>query len=192
MNNIKIMTIKLLVISSIAALALGVVNSLTAPKIAELEKKNKIEALTKLTDRGVADPSGETILIDNEDISSYFPVEDSGEVISYILYLKSKGYGGMMTVMASYDLEGSLIDAILMNNQETPGFGKEAEKDGYMNNFKGLGSDKRPLPSYTYEVKNSDVVTGATITFMGISKSLIIGSDFVKGGLKWKFLQKES
>lgn len=183
MNNVKVMSLKLLAIAGVAALVLGVVNAFTSPRIAEIERDAKIEALGNLIQEGTADPDSEVFLEDHDVIKSYFTIENSGKVTGYILSLNAKGYGGAMGVMASYTKDGDIINSILMANQETPGFGKKAEKQEYMDVFKGKGRDGNPIPEYTYQVDNTDVVSSATITFMGLSKALVSGSDFVKGGL---------
>lgn len=184
MNNIKVMTLKLLVIAAVAAFVLGVVNAFTSPKIASLEKEAKIAALGELTDVGRSNPDSESIVDGNEYINSFFTIEDSSGLIGYIVNLTGKGYGGAMTIMASYNLDGSIIRAVLMNNGETPGFGKKFENPEIIGVFNGTGSDLNPVPAFTYEVSDSDAVSSATISFMGISKALTAGSDFVKGGAK--------
>ena len=185
MNKTLNMALKLLVICSTAAFALGVVNAMTAPEIQRLEDEAKAKALSKIITSGEADSNGEIKIENNEVVSSYYDITENGNIIGYILYLKAKGYGGNMTVMASYTLEGDVIGTVLMNNAETPGFGKKAEKDGYMDKFIGRGSNGNPIPTLSYQVEETvDTVTGATITFMGISSALEYGSDFVKGGLK--------
>lgn len=185
MNKTLNMALKLLIICSAAALALGVVNALTAPEIKRLEDVAKATALNELTNKGKADSNKEIIVEGNETVSSYYVIEDGNDTIGYILYLTAKGYGGLMTVMASYTTDGNVIGAVLMNNSETPGFGKKAEKDGYMDKFISHGSEGNPIPLYSYQVEEEvDTVTGATITFMGVSTSIKEGSDFVKGGLK--------
>lgn len=178
MNKTLFMALRLLIICGIAALALGVVNALTAPEIVKLEEESKDTTLSSLLERGRVNSNRENIVKNSEVISSYYEILEAGEVIGYVLYLNAKGYGGPMKIMAAYTLGGRVINARLMANQETPGFGKNAEKAGYMDIF------KRDIPKFKYELKNPDVVSGATITFMGISSSLQIGSDFVKGGLK--------
>ncbi|QEN03804.1 FMN-binding protein [Thiospirochaeta perfilievii] len=185
MNKTLNMALKLLVICAAAAFALGVVNAFTAPEIKKLEDEAKAKALSDLVESGYADPNKEVIVQDNSTVSSYYLIEKDIETIGYILYLKAKGYGGMMTVMASYKLDGSLIGSVLMENSETPGFGKKAEKPDYMRKFIGRGGRDNPIPLFSYQVEEEvDTVSGATITFMGVSSALKNGSDFVKGGLK--------
>lgn len=178
MSNTVNMTLKLLIICAVAALLLGVVNAFTAPEIKKLEDAAKAEALAALIDKGKADPNKEVEVDNNDNVSSYYLIKDGNATAGYILYLNSKGYGGPMKVMASYNIDGTIINAKLMANQETPGFGKNAEKPGYMDIFKNKSNSEIPL--YTYEVDDPDVVSGATITFMGIADSLKKGSDFIR------------
>lgn len=184
MNNVKVMSLKLLAIAGVAALVLGVVNAFTAPRIAEIEREAKIEALGNLIDQGVATPDSEVFVEGHTVINSYFTIESSEEVIGYILSLNAKGYGGNMKLMASYRLDGSIIRSILMSNSETPGFGKKFENEDVISVFENTGSDSNPVPAFVYQVSNTDAVSSATISFMGISSSLTVGSDFVKGGMK--------
>lgn len=184
MSKIVSMSLKLLTICAAAAFALGVVNALTAPEIKKLEDSAKVKALGELIKTGVADPASESFVEGHDYVSSVFEIKDGGSVTGYILNLKAKGYGGIMTVMASYKSNGEVINAVLMANAETPGFGKKAEKDGYMDKFVGRGADGKPLPLFAYEVEETvDTVTGATITFMGISSAIKSGSDYIKGGM---------
>ena len=87
-----------------------------------------------------------------------------------------------MDIIASYSLDGSIMAAKLTTNSESPGIGKKAENDWYMDMFKGLGADdpipvsKNDLPS-----EQSALISGASITFSGITAALRSGSEFVKG-----------
>ena len=58
----------------------------------------------------------------------------------------------------------------------------KAENDNYMKIFAGTGSASVPVPTKKTMLSNADaaVVSGASITFGGISKALANGSDFVK------------
>ena len=99
----------------------------------------------------------------------------------YILTLRGDGYAGDLKILANYEKSGKLLACVLMDNQETPGLGKEAEKTEYMEKFKGFGEDK-PVPSKKgmLSAEDADAVGGATITFTGIGKALDYGSNYVK------------
>ena len=70
-------------------------------------------------------------------------------------------------------------------DSETAGLGKKAEESWYMDLFKGMGVDK-PFPSAPKDLSADDtaLVSGATVTFKGVSKALKNGSDYIKEGAK--------
>jgi Na+-translocating ferredoxin:NAD+ oxidoreductase RnfG subunit len=115
-------------------------------------------------------------------VDSYFPVTQNQAVMGYALKITGSGYGGDMTIIAGYNTDGSIRNVKLLDNNETPGLGKKAELEGYMDKFIGTGGDK-PVPVIKNMLKNPkdiDAVTGASITFMGLADALRAGSDFVK------------
>ena len=89
--------------------------------------------------------------------------------------------GGDMELLVSIAADGEIRSVALMDNLETPGLGKEAEKPEYMEKYIGTGSD-RPVPLYKQQLtqKQADSISGASITFMGLAQALIAGSDYVK------------
>lgn len=173
----KISKFILPIICAVSAILLAFVNSITAPKIKEYE-----EALTKKALQYVAGSytiKDEVIVDDNNMVSYYYALEDSGKKVGYILGLKSSGYGGELTLVASYDLDGKIMNAKLLADSETPGVGKKAENDGYMDMF--IGKDSIPLKKDSLDSEYVSLVSGATLTFGGISRALNEGSIFVKG-----------
>ena len=106
---------------------------------------------------------------------------DGDEAVGYVFELNASGYGGAMTIIASYYFNGELINAQLTTNSETPGLGKNAENSWYMDMFKGLGGDS-PLPSSSADLSADDAsaVSGATVTFTGVSTALRNGSELAK------------
>ena len=112
-----------------------------------------------------------------EGVSQRWPIEGGG---GWILELDAVGYGGPMKVVASYDSNGAVLVARLMDNSETVGFGKKAEAEDYMDIFVGTGSD-RPVPTDKAALgADVDVVSGATVTFSGVSAAIAHGSDLVR------------
>jgi electron transport complex protein RnfG len=90
------------------------------------------------------------------------------------------GYGGEMAILAGYTEEGEIFAVQMMENSETPGLGKEAEKAEYMQKYIGTGTEKPvPVRKDMLSQEEADAVTGATITFIGVAKALVEGSDFV-------------
>lgn len=186
MKSITLIGLKLALICSVAAFCLGLVNAVTAPQIAELQRQRLQEALAAVIPEGSA---GEFVPAEgNETVRGYYPVLDTGGAqAGYVLRLVGSGYGGDMNLIASYLNDGQLHSAVLMENQETPGLGKEAERPGYMRMYKGTGADK-PVPYRKSQLsqEQADAISGATITFAGIGRALGEGSDYVKelGGVQ--------
>ncbi|MDX9800569.1 MAG: FMN-binding protein [Spirochaetia bacterium] len=179
MKNILLIGLKLTAICAVASLSLAMVNAATAPRIANLKIIALEEALSEINNEG---KPGSEILIDDSTVKSYYPVKlENGETASYILALIGNGYAGDLAILANYEKNGKLISCVLMDNQETPGLGKEAEKSEYMDKFIGTGSDK-PLPVKKSQLPpdEADAIGGATMTFTGIAKALEYGSVFVK------------
>lgn len=115
-------------------------------------------------------------------VIAYYPVEQNGRIVGYALDILGSGYGGDMKIIAGYNPDGSIRKVKLLDNSETPGLGKKAELEGYMNKFIGTGAEI-PVPVIKNMLKNQkdiDAITGATITFMAIADALRAGSDFVK------------
>ncbi|MBN2626509.1 MAG: FMN-binding protein [Spirochaetales bacterium] len=179
MNPILDRTLRLAVICSVAALLLGFVNSLTAPQIEQHKKEELQRALNELVVSGEA---GEAEALDNILVSARYPITDGGDLTGYILALNGSGYGGEMKLLASYSLDGTLLKAILMENNETPGLGKKAEKSEYMDKFIGRGQEGNPIPTVKSMLEKPDAVGGSTITFTGVSRALAAGSDYIREG----------
>lgn len=182
MKNIIIIGLKLMAICAVSALVLSLVNGVTAPKIAELKKGAEKDALMVVVSEGVP---GDEVAVDNDpSISSYIPVtSDNGATISYVVKLIGAGYAGDMVILANYNVNGSVLSSILLDNLETPGLGKEAEKPEYMEKFKGTGGEgEKPVPQKRADLDTADADTigGVTVTFVGIANALADGSNFVK------------
>lgn len=167
-------SLRLGVIGAIAALLLAVMNNFTEPVITEFKAAELQAALTVLasgrtTGEAESDPAPGVV--------QRWPI---GSDEGWILELDAVGYGGPMTVVASYDAQGAVNVARLMDNSETVGFGKRAEDPQYMDIFTGAGGDT-PVPTDKNALgPDADVVSGATITFSGISEALLKGSELVK------------
>ena len=171
---------KLAAICAVAAIALGLVNAVTAPAIARVKEEQLAAALD--TVRGNA-TAGEEVPIEGDDVvRGYYPL--SGGDGGYILSITAVGYGGDMELLVSYAASGEIRAVALMDNLETPGLGKEAEKPEYMTKFIGTGADGAvPLTKQQLTQQQADSISGASITFMGLAQALSHASDFVKENL---------
>lgn len=165
-------------ICAVAAVLLAFVNMITEPKIRDYEASLTKEALLSVSEGydfyDLVDVS------DYQYVDYYYELKDSKSTVGYILGLKTSGYGGEITLVASFDTEGKIMAVKLLSNSETPGVGKRAENEGYMDMFIGKGSDGIPTKKDQLSSDQVAVVSGATLTFSGISRALVEGSDFVR------------
>ncbi len=170
----------LFLICAVCTALCAIVNEVTAPVIASSIESERLAALS---DVAAGYGIGEENAVGDGRVNYYIPLlSEEGGTAGYIVELLTSGYGGEMTVIASYDADGTLLEAKLMANSETPGLGKKAEESWYMDMFRGLGgSEPLPLSKADLSADDSAAVSGASVTFNGIASALSAGSDYVKG-----------
>ncbi len=199
-------SLALVIICTVSGVVLSLVNSITEKKIEKNSLESFNSALTTLVNGGVEEVDVQIIpglhkiskvakggsnkdlsigsenVVKKSGILSYFEVIEKDVVIGYLVSVMDKGYGGDIKLLVYYDNYGSVLNAQLLDNSETPGIGKKAENPTYMDKFKNKGSSKNPIPVNKGMLSSSeaDSVSGATVTFSGVSRAIKKGSDFVK------------
>jgi electron transport complex protein RnfG len=183
-KNLKYALI-LLTICGVCAFALGYTNAITRPVIEKQELDNKMMALTEVSNGWEIGEQKD--VSDNPYVSYYLTLSQNGALQGYIVGLKGSGYGGQLTMVASYSLEGENLFAKMLTNSETPGLGKKAEDKGYMDKFKGTGSKKAvPTNKSMLAADDAAAISGASVTFAAVGKAITGGSEYIKslGGTK--------
>ena len=174
---------KLALICVVAAVILAFVNAATEPVILENRARALREGLLAISSQAnIADlRTGERVPVDDVDqVLGYFALTSGDETAGYVVQLVGVGYGGDMNILAGYYPNGEIFAARMMENLETPGLGKKAESDSYMLKFIGTGGDTSvPTRKGDLAPADADAITGATITFLGVSRALEAGSEFV-------------
>jgi electron transport complex protein RnfG len=181
MKGVFIIGLKLFAICAVAALTLGGINAITEPVIIQRKIAELKQALDELTPEAETGPAVE--VTENPMIVKRYPVIKEGQETGVLLELEGSGYGGEMKILARYDNDGSIRAVRLMDNTETPGLGKKAESPAYMEKYLGSGSANNPVPirKDMLEAAEADAITGATITFLGVSKALAEGAAYAAG-----------
>lgn len=167
----------LFLICAVSAGLCGIINSITSPKIAENIRAEQLAAYDAVAN-GME--IGEEVPVEGDaNVLSYLPLSENGQQKGVILNLTANGYGGAFSIIASYSLDGNLLRAKMMGNSETPGLGKKSENAWYMAMFEGKGASE-PIPAAKSELPadQAQSVSGATITFNGVSLALRKGSEF--------------
>lgn len=167
-------------ICAVAAVLLAVMNTITSPAIKAYEEASANAAFEEVA---LSYKVGNSVSVENDSyVKSYRELYDGSKLSGYVLEIASSGYGGPLTLAASYNLDGIVLSAKLVSDSETPGVGKKAENEGYMDKFKGTGSISNPVPVSKNMLSEEDsaAVSGASMTFRGVSKAIEMGSEFVK------------
>ena len=180
MKTVVLTGIKLFAICAVAAITLGGINAITEPVIIQRKILELQQALNDLTPDA---ETGEAVaILENPVVLKRYPVMKEGDTVGMLLELEGSGYGGEIKILARFDFSGSIAAVKLMDNTETPGLGKKAENPAYMEKFLGSGSSENPVPVRKDMLSGveADAITGATITFLGISKALAAGASYAR------------
>lgn len=166
-------------ICAVAAVLLAVVNSVTTPYIEAYENEKVTRALEEVSN-GLS--IGEKTVVEEGCIDYLHPLYENGNPAGYILGLTTRGYGGDITLLAGYDASGAVTAVTIVSDSETPGVGKKAHNEGYMDKFIGKGGSGEAVPTSKSMISETDsaAVSGATMTFSGISSALKEGSDYIR------------
>ena len=151
------------VISLVVSLLLAVVNSMTAPVIAENERATTLAAYVDVMP-SVSDAS--TL----EEVSGYTTANVSGAVKaedgSMAIKAGESGFdGGVLTVIMGFDAEGKVTGISIISHTETAGLGATAAANtdagrAFRDQFIGMSG----TVSVTKDGGEVDALTGATIT----------------------------
>ncbi|MDY0160471.1 MAG: RnfABCDGE type electron transport complex subunit G [Bacteroidales bacterium] len=162
------MTLTLLIVTAISAVALGFVYNSTKGPIedAKAQKlKNAINIVVPGADKGeveefkVPSPDGREEL-------TFYKVTHNGELKGYAVNTYSNnGFSGHISVMVGFDENGVIIDNNVLEHAETPGLGDKTSKDVSDWNSQFIG--KNPA-EFKLNVKKDggdvDAITAATIS----------------------------
>ena len=180
MREAVVISGRLTAICAVAAVALGLVNAVTAPRIASVKERQLAAALELVT---AGRPAGAEVAVDDDPmVDAYYPLSAvGGGDAGFVLKLRGIGYGGDMEILATYGPDGEIAAVVLLDNLETPGLGKNAETTEYMEKFRGTGADVPvPVTKQQLNQEQADTVSGASITFMGIGQALASGAQYAR------------
>lgn len=170
----------LLIICAFFTLLLALVNALTAPKIEENRVKALYSGLNEIVSDGEIDTKIGEVSVNKGAVVSYYLVNKNGTLAGCVLSINASGYGGDFSLIAYYDLNGKVKGVKMLENSETPGIGKKYESADVIGLFTTY--DSVPLSKSELNSDDASIVSGASVTFSGISKALDEGARFIKEG----------
>ena len=176
------LTVKLFATCLIVAGLLGVVNKVTAPNIAAINKAKTEEAMKAV----VADADNSTFSDPMEitaemeaaaasagaSVAEAYEVQVGGAVAGHALKIVASGSQGSIEMMVGLDVEGVVTGVSVVKNSETAGIGSKVMENEP--NSKGVGVldqfiGKSAADGTLNVGSNVDAITGATVSTKGVT-----------------------
>ena len=155
----------LLLITSVVAALLAGVNSITAPKIAELTEQKTQQAIEAVLPGG-----GESV--DFTDDTGLVSIVYKGES-GYAVQVAPSGFDGAVTMMVGVDFEGNVLGISVIDQSETAGLGavcaaSNSAGEDFRGQFKGMSGEV----TVSKDGGEVEAITGATITSRAVCKGV--------------------
>ena len=149
----------------VSGLVIGAVYYVTAPVAAQKAEEMKQESMRSLVAEAdsFADIPGE---------EGCFAARKDGRTVAYIIPSESKGYGGRIKLLVAVDTEGKVLDFNILEHNETPGLGDNAQKPAFRNQFAGKGAELLEVTKDPSNKENIQAMTGATISSRAVAKGV--------------------
>lgn len=168
-ESVKIAVILFAICAVITAL-LAATNMLTEEKIAEnalLEKQEACKAVIAAEEYIELDCGYDVYL-----------AISGGEVVGCTVTTAKNGYGGEVTVMVGFDMDGDITGVDIIEHGETPGLGANADKPSFLDQFK---SEDKTGHSDDYAVEKDggevDALTAATVSSRAVTEAVDAACD---------------
>ena len=167
MKYILKLTVTLLLITAIVAGLLGLVDSLTADKIAENTAKKAVDAMQTV----LPADTYEAMEVSKEGIREAYKAENG-----YVVRVTANGFGGAIDLMVGVDLEGKVTGISVISHSETASLGAECTREDFRAQFIGVSE----APKVTKDGGEIEALTGATVTSRAVSDAVARALEFVK------------
>jgi electron transport complex protein RnfG len=165
-STFKNMVLSLTFISLAASACLGFVYEFTKKPIELSNLNKKLEAIKKVVPEFTNNPNDEMYRLPTGDGDSLeiYPAKKDDVVVGYAVntYTK-KGFSGIISLMAGFKPDGTIINITVLEQKETPGLGTKMTEPQFKDQF----NDKNPS-EFKLKVKKDggpvDAITAATIS----------------------------
>lgn len=166
-SNLKNMVVVLLIITLVAAAAVGGVYILTKEPIATAKVAKTNAAIAAVIPAFDNDPAAEAteVTSDGEKLKIYPAVKD-GEPVGYAVEtFSNNGFGGKISLLVGFSVDGKIVKIAVLEQKETPGLGDKIDpaKSDFSVQFQGMDPATAKL-----EVRKDggdvDAITASTIS----------------------------
>lgn len=170
----------LMLIAVVAAVALGYVNSITEPIIAEQKEQAKLDAMIDVaTSLAVGELTFDSLSVPelqnpyatvDETLSVVSVTDSTGTLLGYLFVAYGRGYSSTIQTMVAVDGGGTVTGTTILYQQETPGLGANVSNpDKFLYQF--AGNDYSTL-LLSKDGGSLDAITGSTITSRAVTLSV--------------------
>ncbi|MBN2794886.1 MAG: RnfABCDGE type electron transport complex subunit G [Clostridia bacterium] len=192
MKDIFKLGIILFLFCVVSAFALGLTNEVTkdpiAENVAEANRQSRIAVFPDATDFTLiasADesvegyephPNAASFIKENPIVSEvYLALDASNTPIGYVIKTLPNGYGGAVTTIIGFTMDGVITGVRVADHQETPGLGAKAKTEDYYNQYNNLMADGN-IQVIKEDVKEGQnaitAITSATITSKAVTSGV--------------------
>lgn len=173
----------LFLLTAICVGILGGVNEMTRPIIEKNEASTEEASMRELIT--TAETFENVDFTDESIIKKVVIAKQGSQTVGYVLRVEPNGYGGAIKLLIGLDQEGVVKGISILEHSETPGFGANADKDDFKNQF----TNKVAPLSVTKSAASEDeieAITGATITSVAITDAVNVAAEYVgKHKMEW-------
>ncbi len=173
LKEVLIPTISLFLICTIVTLLLAVTNSVTAPKIDELQKETENRTKSTVLSDAISFSDAKKVKLDKTEYIYYEGYDSDKNIAGYVFTTSAKGYGGDIVTMVGVDLDGTVAGIDFLSISETAGLGMNADKDDFKSQFIGK-TDGIAVNKNTPSENEVQAITGATITSKAVTEAVNI------------------
>lgn len=160
--------IVLLAITIVIAALLGAVNSVTATKIADIQKEKTDAAMREVCAAANYEPATGYEDAAGLVASLHIAQDESGAVCGYVAQVLPSGFGGTITIMVGMDETGAVTGVSIVKSAETSGLGLNASRESFRSQFLGATGNL----AVTKDGGTIDALTGATITSRAVTNGV--------------------
>ena len=176
MKYIGKLAVTLCATCAVVAGLLGLVNSVTAGPIEQINIENTNKALAAVF-QGAAAPEFPEMEVSDEmkaaaasagaTLQTAYEAKDGGEVIGHAMKIVASGSQGNIEMVVGVDSEGAVTGVSIVDNAETAGIGSRVmeNENGVLDQFIGKSTAGGTLTVG----QNVDAISGATVSSRGVT-----------------------
>lgn len=172
-KEVLIPTISLFLICTVVTLLLAVTNSVTAPKIEQLQIETANRTKSAVLSDANAFSEEKNVELNGVSYTYYEGYGANQNIVGYVFTTSAKGYGGDIITMVGVKADGTVSGMDFLSISETAGLGMNADSEEFKAQFVGksgvIGVNKNAPAENEIQA-----LTGATITSKAVTEAVNI------------------